>query len=141
MTEQGVPMSIIFIPISLLLLAGWVLWGWVVGESRDIKWLRHWCAPIFVVLTIAFTAGTSTVVSRALTRRQVRGEVEELLDNIELRVRTGGATHVVRELQAVEADRDPEEESYDVLDHLSHLNERLAPSGREIAIAPYAARK
>ena len=141
MGSQGTAMSMILIPLFLLLLSAWVLWGWVVGECRDIKWLRHWCAPVFVVLIVAFTAGASTVISRALVRREVRADVEELLDNIELRLRTGAGIQVVREIQAVESQRDPEEESYDVLDHLSHLNERLAPSGREIAIAPQTSRQ
>lgn len=123
----------ILIPIFLVLFAAWMLWGWTVGESKNIKWLRQWCAPTFVVTIVIIAAGGGAFVSRAIARRQVRNDVEQLLENIELRVRTGGAEKVLAEIKAADHSEDPDRDAFDLLDHLSVMNSNLAPHTDEIA--------
>ncbi len=126
----------ILIPIFLILFAAWMLWGWSVGESKNIKWLRQWCAPTFVVTAVIIAAGAGAFLSRAITRQQVRSDVLKLLENVELRVRTGGADKVLSEIQATDHSDDPDRDAFDILDHLSVMNENLSPTSTEIAENP-----
>ncbi len=126
----------ILIPIFLMLFAAWMLWGWSVGESKNIKWLRQWCAPTFVVTAVILAAGAGAFLSRAITRQQVRGEVVKLLENVELRVRTGGSDKVISEIQAADHSDDPDRDAFDILDHLTVMNKNLAPTSTEIAREP-----
>ncbi|APZ94273.1 hypothetical protein [Fuerstiella marisgermanici] len=126
----------ILVPIFLMLFAAWMLWGWSVGESKNIKWLRQWCAPTFVVTSVILAAGAGAFLSRAITRQQVRGEVVKLLENVELRVRTGGADKVISEIQATDHSDDPDRDAFDILDHLTVMNKNLAPTSTEIAREP-----
>jgi len=126
----------ILVPIFLMLFAAWMLWGWSVGESKNIKWLRQWCAPTFVVTSVILAAGAGAFLSRAITRQQVRGEVVKLLENVELRVRTGGADKVISEIQATDHSDDPDRDAFDILDHLTVMNKNLALTSTEIAREP-----
>lgn len=126
----------ILIPIFLMLFAAWMLWGWSVGESKNIKWLRQWCAPTFVVTAVIISAGAGAWLSRAITRQQVRSDVVKLLENVELRVRTGGAEKVITEIQATDHSDDPDRDAFDILDHLAVMNDNLAPTSTEIAQEP-----
>lgn len=126
----------VLIPIFLLLFAGWVLWGWFVGESKDIKILRQWCAPIFVCTAMLISFGAGAGISIALTKNKIRGDVADLLENIELRVRTGGSDKVISEIRATDHSNDPDRDAFDLLDHLSVMNENLAPQTTEIARQP-----
>ena len=126
----------VLIPIFLLLFAGWVLWGWFVGESKDIRILRHWCAPIFVCTAMLISFGAGAGISIALTKNKIRGDVEDLLATIELRVRTGDADKVISEIRATDHSDDPDRDAFDLLDHLSVMNENLSPKTTEIALHP-----
>lgn len=126
----------ILIPIFLLLFASWMLWGWFVGESKDIPWLRHWCAPIFVGTAVLIAFGAGAGIGQGLTRAKVRQDVAQLLENIELRVRTGGADMVISEIQATDHTGDPDRDAFDLLDHLSVMNENLAPQTEEFEQQP-----
>ena len=126
-------------PLFILLFAGWMLWGWTVGESKNIKWLRIWCAPTFVITAVLIAAGAGAGISRAITLKQVEQDVARLLDNIELRVRTGGSQRVLEEIQATDQGDDPDAEAFDLLGHLSVMNENLSPKTEEIAQKPRAA--
>ncbi|MEQ9409423.1 MAG: hypothetical protein RIK87_16925 [Fuerstiella sp.] len=123
----------ILIPIFLMLFAGWMLWGWTVGESKNIKWLRQWCAPAFVVTAVLIAGGAGAGISRAVTRQQVLNDVTQLLENIELRIRTGGADLVLSEIEATDHSDDPDRDAFDLLKHLAVMNEHLAPKPEEVA--------
>ena len=113
-----------------------MLWGWIVGESKNIKWLRKWCAPTFVVTAVLIAGGAGAGISRALTLKQVEGDVAQLLENIELRVRTGGSQRVVEEIRSIDHSEDPDAEAFDLLSHLAVMNENLSPKTEEIAQKP-----
>lgn len=126
----------ILIPIFLMLFSAWMLWGWSVGESKNIKWLRQWCAPAFVLTAVLIATGAGAAVSHILTRNKVRDDVAQLLENIELRIRTGGADRVVSEIRALDHSNDPDAEAFDLLNELSVVNENLGPNSTEIAFEP-----
>lgn len=123
----------LLIPIFLILFASWMLWGWTVGESKNIKWLRQTCAPAFVVTAVLIAGGAGAHVSRMVTRTQVRNDVAKLLEHIELRIRTGGADRVVSEIRAADHSDDPDRDAFDLLKHLSVMTENLSPKTEELA--------
>ena len=126
----------VFLPFFVLLFAGWMLWGWTVGESKNIRWLRRTCAPAFVVTMVLIAGGAGAGVSRALTRKQVEADVTKLLETIELRIRTGGSDQVVSEIRSLDHSDDPDGDTFDLLAHLSVMNDNLLPDREQIAEAP-----
>jgi hypothetical protein len=125
----------ILIPIFLVLFAGWMLWGWTVGESKDIRWLRHWCAPIFVVTVMLISAGAGAVVTRAMLRNNVRSDVTALLESIEHKIATGQSHEVISEIRATDKSDDPDRDAFDLLDHIAVMQKNLSPKTQEIVAA------
>lgn len=123
----------ILIPVFLLLFACWMLWGWMVGESKNIKWLRHWCAPIFVVTVILISAGAGAVVARRLTEAKVRTDVTKLLQTIEHKLTAGQGQDVMLEIRATDRSDDPDRDAFDLLDHIAVMHDNLSPSAQDIA--------
>ncbi len=132
-SEHTVRDAMILIPIFLILFACWMLWGWTVGESKDIRWLRHWCAPIFVVTAMLISAGAGAVVTRGIVRNRVRDDVTQLLATIEQKILTGQSRKVVSEIQATDRSEDPDRDAFDLLDHITVMQENLSPSREEVA--------
>lgn len=126
----------ILIPLFLVLFACWMLWGWTVGESKDIKWLRRWCAPIFVVTVILISAGAGAVVTQVLVRQNVRHEVAELLEAIDRKISTGDAGEVVSEIRATDRHDDPDRDAFDLLDHLPVMHQNLSAPTEVVAERP-----
>lgn len=98
----------------LTLFSAWALWGWAVGESRNIKALRKTCGPIFVVTASLIVAGGTIMVTRATLRQQAEQNVRELLTGIHDRLEQGQADLVQRQLQALIVD-DPDEDPKNLL--------------------------
>lgn len=98
----------------LTLFSAWALWGWAVGESRNIKGLRKTCGPIFVVTATLIVAGGTIMVTRASMRRQAEENVRELLTGIHDRLQNGQADLVQRQLQALIND-DPDQDPKDLM--------------------------
>lgn len=117
----------ILIPIFLVLFACWMLWGWTVGESKNIKWLRHWCAPIFVMTVMLISAGAGAFITRGLVRNRAREDVANLLTAIEQKIRLGQGQDVVAEIQATDRTDDPDRDAFDLLDHVNLMNQNLSP--------------
>ena len=90
------------IAVFFLLLTSWMLWWWLVGESRDIRWMRNWFAAFFVVAAalICFVAGA--IIAHQYDESRYRRLVVEFSQLLEERL---------------ESDR-----SQDVRDALSHVN-------------------
>jgi hypothetical protein len=126
----------ILLPIFFLLFTCWMLWGWTVGESKNIKWLRRWCAPTFVVCAMICSAGAGAVLTKVVTQQRIRRDVTELLETIELRIRTGAAASVATELRTIDHSGDPDADAFDVLDHLAVMEHNLSPKPAEVAAAP-----
>ena len=117
----------ILIPIFLVLFACWMLWGWTVGESKNIKWLRRWCAPIFVVTVMLISAGAGAFITKGIVRRNVREDVAQLLATIEHEIKMGRGNEVVSEIQATDRSEDPDRDAFDLLDHIVVMQKNLTP--------------
>ncbi|MEZ6122676.1 MAG: hypothetical protein R3C49_05805 [Planctomycetaceae bacterium] len=115
----------ILIPIFLTLFAGWMLWGWVVGESKNIRWLRHWCAPIFVGTVVLMAVGAGALSTAVVINRQMTADVGRLLDTISEQIRDGHADEVVREIESVRALDDPDAEPVNLLTQLPTITQHL----------------
>ncbi|MCP4787107.1 MAG: hypothetical protein GY903_32115 [Fuerstiella sp.] len=126
----------ILIPIFFVLFAGWMLWGWTVGESKNIKWLRRWCAPVFVVTVAIMSAGAGAFIARAVTRNAVREDITNLLTTIELRIRTGGTDKVIAELQMLDRSDDPDADAFDALDDVAQMAENLSIKRQDVVEGP-----
>ena len=126
----------ILIPIFLALFAGWMLWGWTVGESRNVKWLRCCCAPVFVVTVMLISAGAGAYITRAVIRNSVREDVANLLKTIEMKLQSGGADEVITEIQALNHSDDPDADAFDVLDDVAQMTENLTMEAQNVAEGP-----
>jgi len=126
----------ILIPIFLALFASWMLWGWTVGESKNIKWLRCWCAPVFVVTVVIMSLGAGAYIGRAVTRNAVREDITHLLKTIELRIRTGGSEKVIAELQALDHSDDPDADALDALDDVAQMADNLSIKPQDVVEGP-----
>ncbi len=126
----------ILVPIFFVLFSSWMLWGWTVGESKNIKWLRRSCAPVFVVTVAIMSAGAGAYIARAVTRNAMREDITNLLTTIELRIRTGGTDKVIAELQALDHSDDPDADAFDALDDVAQMAENLSIKPLDVAEGP-----
>lgn len=115
----------ILIPVFLILFASWMLWGWVVGESKDIKWMRVWFAPIFVVTTVLIAAGAGAGIALVMVRKQVTQDVAELLDTVQQAIEAGRADQVAQQIRLTDRSEDPDRDAFDLLKHLSVMRSNL----------------
>lgn len=123
----------ILVPIFLILSACWMLWAWSVGESSDIKWMRVWFAPMFVVTALLIAAGAGAGIAVVLVRQRVTTDVAELLETIEDKINSGAAAEVAREIRLTDRSDDPDRDAFDLLKHLPVMQQHLA--GKPNAIA------
>ncbi|HIE98977.1 MAG TPA: hypothetical protein EYG03_06195 [Planctomycetes bacterium] len=126
----------ILVPIFIVLFSSWMLWGWTVGESKNIKWLRRSCAPVFVVTVAIMSAGAGAYIARTVTRNAMREDITNLLTTIELRIRTGGTDKVIAELQALDHSDDPDADAFDALDDVAQMAENLSIKPLDVAEGP-----
>lgn len=118
-------MGIVLPPIFLTLFAGWMLWGWCVGETNKIPWMRHWCAPLFVVTSMLLSFGTGGFVARKITRQNARVEVGKVLTAIEQNLERGNSALVLQELQALDQSGNPDADEFELLSHLPKMSSQL----------------
>lgn len=123
-------------PIFLSLFAGWMLWGWTVGESKNIKWMRIWCAPPFVVTTMLLSLGAGAMVSRTLIRRQARADVAAVLSSIRQNLEAGNTELVLSEIRATDQTGNPDGPDFDLLQHLGKMTDNLGPANSKVASEP-----
>jgi len=121
------------IPIFLVLFACWMLWGWSVGESKNIPWIRHWCAPIFVVTLMIITAGATGVVTRLLVQKKIQTDVVALLRTFEQQIQKGNSQQVATEIRTALKTPDPDEDAIPLLTQLHVMHKKL--DGKETHIA------
>jgi len=134
-------MVIVFIPITLILFAGLMLWGWIEGESKNIRWLRHWCAPLFVMTAMLISAGAGAGAALAISRGAITADVAQLLQRIEEKISAGQSHEVVKEIRATDHTDDPDRDAFDLLKHLTVMNENLAAKTDQVASGPGTAPK
>lgn len=70
------------------------------------------------------------------TRTVIQRDVEELLQNVEVRVESGEGKYVVEEIHDTFPENDPDQGVFSVLDLLPTLNDRLSKSSTTIAEKP-----
>ena len=95
---------LILTAVFFLLLTGWMLWWWLVGESRNILWMRHWFAAFFVVMAALTCFGAGAMIAHRYDEARYRKLIAEFSQLLEERLKNN---------------RDQ-----DVRDALSHVNDR-----------------
>lgn len=73
----------------LLLITGWILLGWMIGESHDVVWLKRWCAPLFVGLAVVLCLCGSGWLTWRTVRAQQRQAIQQLANELHRRSREG----------------------------------------------------
>ncbi len=109
----------------VLLFTAWMLYGWFVGESNDVRWLRLCCAPTVVVMVAVISAAAGAGIALKVTKTSVRTDVAALLHAIEQRVQSGDPASVVGELRQLDHTGDPDADAFDLLEDLPLVTQRL----------------
>lgn len=121
----------ILVGVFLTLFTAWIFWGWLVGESRNIRWMRNWCAGIFVVLAILICLGSGTWFSRRISESRHRDAVQRVTQLLHERMNEGRIEDVKDALQHLAEDPDElSTHSEDVLVRLSVVTEALQKTAR-----------
>ena len=110
----------------IALFAGWMLWGWLVSEHRDIVWMRQWCAAIFVITAILISAFGGSTFTAVLLRKRHRAEVRQFAESLESGLLRGQHEQVLAVLRSViSPPADADDRSGDVLQRMSATSARL----------------
>lgn len=117
----------------LLLLTCWSFWGWTVGDSRNIKWIRHWCGGTFVILVAVLATASGFIVARKMERSAARKSASEALHIVADRIEGGDARLVLQEIRRLDHTDDPDRDAYDLLTELPELANRLRPKPPAVA--------
>ena len=107
--------------VFFLLLTSWMLWWWLVGESRDIRWMRNWFAGFFVVAAalICFVAGA--IIAHQYDESRYRRLVVEFSQLLEERLESDRIQDVRDALSHVNSE--PDERSGFSRDRLARVKE------------------
>ncbi len=89
LSKIEVTIAMILLAVFLILFTAWMLFGWFVGESRDIGWMRNWCAGIFVVMAILICLCGGAWLSRRYTQVSYRASVTKLTKLLDERAKEG----------------------------------------------------
>lgn len=117
----------------LVLMTAWLLFGWLIGESSDIRWLKHWCSALFVTMAVLLCLGGGAFVTHRITTSSHRKAVQELAAQLNERLRNG-RTAEVRDAISFLANP-PDERSNHSPDILRRLEE-LRTAMREPSASP-----
>jgi hypothetical protein len=72
-----------------MLLASWMLLAWMFGDSSDIRWLRNWCAGIFILTAVSLCAGGGFYLTYKVLRTSHRQAVQEMAHLLNERIKEG----------------------------------------------------
>ena len=117
--------------VFLILLAAWMFWGWLVGESRDIRWMRNWCAGVFVVLAILICLGSGALLANRQAEERHRASVQRVIHLLHARMNEGRIDDVkdaLRHLAEVPAEWSTH--SPDILTRLAEVTAALEKTAR-----------
>jgi hypothetical protein len=117
--------------VFLVLLTAWMFLGWRIGESRDIRWMRNWCAGIFVITSALICLGGGAVVARRMTQTSHRASVERFSRLLHERA-SEGRLDDVRDAIHYLAEQPAECSSYspDILTRVDEVTEALQKTSR-----------
>ncbi len=122
----------IVVAVLLILFTCWSFWGWSVGDSRNIRWIRHWCGATFVVMIGLLAAGGGFMAARGIERSQARRNAFEALQTIADRLEAGEHQRVVRAIRALDHRGDPDEDAFDLLEELPRLATQLKTQPEDV---------
>lgn len=87
---SGEPSAVMYLfAVFLLLFTAWMFLGWMIGESRDIRWMKNWCAGIFVITAILICLGGGAFFARRATQASCRASLEQFARLLEERAEEG----------------------------------------------------
>jgi len=114
----------------LLLLTAWVIFGWVVSESWNIRWLKNWLALFSVSLLILICGGGGVFLTRKLLMVQQRQSIQAFASRLNARIQEGHPEDALEAIRII-AEGPPEGSDYssDVLQRMSQVGTRLASEG------------
>ena len=107
--------------VFFLLLTSWMLWWWLVGESRDISWMRNWFATFFVVMVALMCFGAGALLTHKYDEARYRKLVVEFSQLLEERL-AENRTQDVRDA-LIHVNSEPDEWSSFSRDRLARVME------------------
>lgn len=118
--------------IFTLLIAGWMLFAWIIGESYDIRWLRNWCAGIFVTMAIVVCTGGGFYLTYKIVRASHRSSVQQFAVLLKERLDEGRISDVRDAVEHLAVEPSEGSASHpDILQRLAELTEALESTRRE----------
>lgn len=115
--------------ILILLFAAWMLWGWLVGEHREIIWMRNWCATLFVITALLISGGAGVGVTIAISRSRHRADVRNFAEALEKQLAAGKYQEARNSLQSVINTPDEwSDDSHDLLERMTTVTARMQQS-------------
>lgn len=122
----------------LLLLTAWVFYGWIIAESCQIRWLKHYCAGLFIILLILICLGGGIGLTRQLLLSSHRAAIQQLAGQLHQRLKDGRESEVHAAIRFLaEPPQEATDPSGDVLERVSQLRttmESNTASGRTLAM-------
>jgi len=117
--------------VFFLLLTSWMLWWWLIGEARDIRWMRNWFATFFVVAAAFCCFGAGVVITHRYDEARYRKLVSEFSRLLEQRLENHRDQDVRDALSHINDDPDEWSSfSRDRLNRLEEATEALQKSAR-----------
>lgn len=122
--------------VFFLLLTGWMFWWWLLGEARDIRWMRNWFATFFVVMAAFSCFGAGALIAHRYDEARYRKLVTEFSQLLEERLKNNRDQDVRDALSHVN-DTPDEWSSFsrDQLHRLEEVTEALRKSARSSVAA------
>ena len=122
----------------LLLFTAWVFYGWIVAESLQIRWLKHYCAGLFILLLILICLGGGIGLTRQVLMASHRAAIQQLAGQLHQRLKDGRESEVHSAIRFLaEPPQEGTNASGDVLQRVSQLRtamESNSASGHALAM-------
>lgn len=117
--------------VFFVLLTSWLLWWWLVGESRDIRWMRNWSATTFVVMAAVACFAAGAMLTHRYDEARYRKLTAEFSQLLEERL-AANRTEDVRDALSHVNNTPDEWSSFsaDELQRLSEVTEALRKTSR-----------
>ncbi|MFN9719332.1 MAG: hypothetical protein ACK58L_11585 [Planctomycetota bacterium] len=118
--------------IFTLLIAGWMLFAWIIGESCDIRWLRNWCAGIFVTMAIVVCTSGGFYLTYKVVRTSHRSSVQQFALLLKERLDEGRISDVRDAVEHLAVEPSDGSGAHpDILQRLADLTEALESTRQE----------
>lgn len=116
----------------LLLLTAWVIFGWIVSESWNIRWLKNWLALVSVTLLALICGGGGVFATRKFLIAQQRQGIQAFASQLNARIQDGHPDDALEAIRII-AEGPPEGSDYsqDVLQRMGQVRTRLAGKADE----------